>query len=134
MDIIRGDDIPFTPASHEDPQDPGVLKRVLATKNDLIVGHVQMVNWSRLPVGKAFRSHYHEDMQEVFVIVNGAVGMEVDGTTHELTGGDAILIDPHEVHAMTNNCDQDVNYLVFGISTGGGGKTVVCGHESGAGT
>ena len=127
MDIIRGDEIPFTPASHEDPDEPGVLKRVLATKFDLIVGHVQMVNWSRLPAGKSFRSHYHEDMQEVFVIINGTASMDVDGTPQELSGGDAILIDPREVHAMTNTCDEDVNYLVFGISTGAGGKTVVCG-------
>ena len=127
MQIIRGHEIEFTAASHEDSIDPGVLKRVLATKNDLVAGRVQMVNWARLPVGKSFQRHYHEDMQEVFVIVDGIVGVEVNGHQDELRRGDAILIDPRESHQMTNVCDEDVHYIVFGISTGDGGKTVVCG-------
>ena len=125
MKIIRGAELEFTPASHEDPNDPGCLKRVLATKSDLLVGTVQMVNWSKLPVGKSFQLHYHEDMQEVFVMIDGTVTMLVDGKEHRLSGGDCILIDPREVHNMTNTCDRDVIYLVFGISTQQGGKTVV---------
>lgn len=124
MQIVRGSEIEFVPASHEDPQNPGVLKRVLATKNDLLRGQVQMVNWSRLPIGSAFQPHYHEDMQEVFVMLNGKVLMSVEGQGHELSGGDAILIEPREIHQMQNLCDEDVEYVVFGISTEQGGKTV----------
>ena len=124
MQIIRGDQIDFIPASHENPGDPGVLKRVLATKNQLIDGRVQMVNWSRLPAGKSFQPHYHEDMQEVFIILNGTVEMTVTDMTCELNGGDAILISPREVHMMKNVCSADVDYIVFGISSGQGGKTV----------
>ena len=127
MLIIRGNEIEFTPASHEDSNDPGVLKRVLATKHDLLVGKVQMVNWAKLPVGRSFQRHYHEDMQEVFVICQGQVVVTVDDKQDRLQAGDAILIDPREVHQMTNESDQDVFYVVFGISTGEGGKTVVCG-------
>lgn len=124
MQIVRGSEIEFVPASHEDPQNPGVLKRVLATKNDLIRGQVQMVNWARLPVGSAFQPHYHEDMQEVFVMLNGKVAMSVEGQHYELAGGDAILIEPREIHQMQNLCDEDVEYVVFGISTEQGGKTI----------
>ena len=126
MQIIRGDQIEYTPGSHEDPDDPGVLKRVLATRFDLIVGLVQMVNWSRLPVGKSFRKHYHGDMQEVFIIVDGTVEVWVDGTTDRLQRGDAVLIDPRQVHQMTNIGDKDAHYVVFGISSRDGGQTVVC--------
>ena len=94
MKIIRGNDLDFTPASHEDPNDPGCLKRVLAAKADLLVGSVQMVNWSKLPVGKSFQLHYHEDMQEVFVMIDGEVKMLVDDNEVKLAGGDCILIDP----------------------------------------
>ena len=125
MQIIRGSQIEFVPASHEDPQNPGVLKRVLASKKDLLRGQVQMVNWSRLPVGSSFQPHYHEDMQEVFVMLNGRVSMSVNDETHELAGGDAILIEPREIHEMKNLCESDVEYVVFGISTEEGGKTVV---------
>lgn len=126
MQIVRGDEIDFTPASHEDPDDPGVLKRVLATKFDLIVGLVQMVNWTRLPVGKSFRKHFHEDMQEVFVIIDGQVEFWCDGESVQLGRGDAVLVDPQEVHQMTNLGKADAFYLVFGISSRDGGKTVLC--------
>ena len=126
MKIIRGEDLEFTPASHEQPDDPGVLKRVLASKDDLQEGHVQMVNWAKLPVGKSFQRHYHEDMQEVFIICDGRVDVEVDNQQDTLNRGDAILIEPREVHRMTNAGTDDVHYVVFGISSGQGGQTVVC--------
>jgi len=126
MQIVRGDEIEFTPASHEDPDDPGVLKRVLATKFDLIVGLVQMVNWTRLPVGKSFRKHFHEDMQEVFVIIDGQVEFWCDGESAQLRRGDAVLVEPQEVHQMTNLGEDDAYYVVFGISSRDGGKTVLC--------
>ena len=51
MKIVRGNSLEFIPASHEDSQNPGVLKKVLATRNDLIAGRVQMVLIeSHLPV------------------------------------------------------------------------------------
>ena len=125
MKIIRGSDVEFVPASHENPDDPGCLKRVLAGKEDLLDGRVQMVNWSRLPVGKSFQPHYHEDMQEVFVLIEGDAEMKVDGQTARLSGGDAILIEPRETHAMANTGDADVSYVVFGISLQQGGKTVI---------
>lgn len=125
MQIIRGNQIEFIPASHEDPKNPGVLKRVLASKQDLLQGRVQMVNWSRLPRGSSFQSHYHEDMQEVFIMLSGPVRMTAQDESVELAAGDAVLIQPREVHRMENLSEQDVEYIVFGISTEEGGKTVI---------
>ena len=84
-----------------------------------------MLNWSRLPQGSAFRPHYHEDMQEVFVMLGGPVTMVVDDQRVTLMAGDAIVIDPREVHEMQNESEEDVDYIVFGITTDQGGKTVV---------
>ena len=125
MKIIRGDQIEFIPAAHEDPANPGVLKRVLATRDDLDAGRVQMLNWARLDAGNSFQLHYHEDMQEVFVILNGQVSMVVDDGQYTLHGGDAILIDSREVHQMTNHGEAAVDYLVFGIAGDQNGKTIV---------
>ena len=127
MQVVRGSKIQFVPASHEDSKNPGVLKRVLAQKSDLIRGQVQMVNWSNLPKDSGFQPHYHEDMQEIFIMLGGPVSMRVDEETVELQAGDAILIDPREVHEMKNVSDGDVEYVVFGISTEQGGKTIVVG-------
>jgi len=125
MKISYQQELEYTPASHENPDAPGVFKKVLAGKSDLIRGQVQMVNWSRLPVGSSFQPHFHEDMQEVFIICSGTASMTVNGQSHSLGTGDAITIDPREIHVMQNTCNEDVNYVVFGISKEEGGKTVV---------
>ena len=123
--IIRSTDLPFVPAGHENPQNPGVWKKVLLAKADIQAGHVQMINWARLPSGNSFAPHYHEDMQEAFVIVQGTAELTVGDKTVTLQRGDAILIDPHEVHQMFNAGPDDAEYLAIGISGGTGGRTVV---------
>ncbi|MDA8563424.1 cupin domain-containing protein [Mariniblastus sp.] len=125
MKVIRGSGIDFIAASHEDPKNPGVLKRVLATHEDFSEGRIMMLNWARLPLGSSFAAHYHEDMQETFVILTGKVQMVVGEESVELNAGDAIMIDHHEIHQMHNRSDHDVDYIVFGVSTEEGGKTIV---------
>ena len=125
MKVIHGSQIGYEAASHEDPKNPGVLKRVLATRDNFIAGQIMMLNWARLPQGSSFAAHYHEDMQETFVILTGKVQMVVGEESVELNAGDAIMIDHHEVHQMHNQSDHDVEYIVFGVATEQGGKTVV---------
>ena len=77
MKIIRFKNLKFQPASHEDSFKPGVFKKVLLTYKDLLSGRVQMINWARLPVGSEFAAHYHEDMEEIFIIVSGRALIKV---------------------------------------------------------
>ena len=125
MKIIRSQEVAFIPASHEDRDNPGVLKKILFNKNDFIAGSVQMINWALLPRGSSFASHYHEDMQEIFIMLNGPVIITADGTRKTLWSGDSISIPPRCVHTMQNRAHEDVAYIVVGISMGTGGKTVV---------
>ncbi len=125
MKLIRSSDKPYVPASHENPLSPGVWKKVLFQREDLQPGTVQMVNWARLPPKSSFAAHYHEDMEEVFIIVAGAAEMTVCGETLLLGRGDTIAIDAREVHSMSNRGSEDVEYVVFGITDNKGGKTVV---------
>lgn len=115
----------FVPASHEDPTNPGVLKKVLATKPTLIDGQVQMINWALLPKESAFQAHYHEDMQEIFILVAGEAEMTVGEQRCRATPGDTIIVEPREVHTMRNVGNTDVEYVVLGISCQQGGRTVV---------
>ena len=125
MKIIRGKDKSLIPASHENPLAPGVWKKVVFQRDELQPGTVQMINWSWLPAGSSFAAHYHEDMQEIFIIVAGEAEMVVAGQTVVLGRGDTIAIDPREVHLMTNHGSEDVEYVVVGITGNQGGKTVV---------
>ncbi|MEN6557884.1 MAG: cupin domain-containing protein [Thermoguttaceae bacterium] len=127
MKIISFEDRPLTPAGHENPLSPGVLKRVLLEKADLQPGRVQMVNWAEMDVGRRFTRHYHEDMQEIFVLVRGEAEITVGAETARLRRGDAVVIDPREVHQMRNVGPEPVEYLAVGITRETGGKTVVLG-------
>lgn len=130
MKIVRGIEVPQQTVAHESAATPSILKQVLATKNDLVPGQVMMINWSTLLPNGGFQSHYHEDMQEVFVIMSGRVEMTISDTAYELATGDAAIIDPKEIHSMKNLEAAPASFLVFGISQETGGKTVIVSEEN----
>lgn len=125
MKVIRFSRLHFISASHEDKDNPDVWKKVLLKNKDLINGRVQMVNWAKLPVGRTFRAHYHEDMQEIFVILSGQVKIRGGNEETVLEKGDAVVIPPRLSHKMTNLVDHDVEYLVIGITQNKDGKTII---------
>lgn len=124
MKVIHSSDLQLVPAAHEDPLDPGVLKKVLFKRDDFDEGQVVVVNWSVLPKGKSFAFHYHESLQEVFVIFKGKVKAVVDNQEVILESGDALIADKNEKHSMQNIAEEDVVFLMFGISDNPNGKTV----------
>lgn len=125
MKVVKGNTLQFIPASHENPQNPGVLKKVLFKQGDLPSGIIQMVNWAKITPGKSFQAHYHEDMEEVFILIKGSVRAQIGVEQVELTAGDAIAVPKHVPHSFLNTGTDDVEYVMFGISEGKGGKTVV---------
>jgi mannose-6-phosphate isomerase-like protein (cupin superfamily) len=130
MRIITSAGRSFVPAGHENPLSPGVLKKVLLEKADLQAGRIQMINWASLGAGKRFARHYHEDMQEIFILVQGEAEITVAAKTATLRRGDAVVIDPREVHQMRNASPETVEYLAIGITSEAGGKTVVVDESS----
>ncbi len=124
MKIIHSQNIEFIPASHEIKSDPGVLKKILLQKEDFINGKVQMINWALLGCGKSFQNHFHEDMQEIFIILQGKVEINVGEESAVLEKGDVVVIPPLKNHKMINIGKIDVEYIVVGISSGDNGKTV----------
>lgn len=126
MKVVKASKLPLEPASHENPRNPGVWKRVLARRADLHPGKVQMINWAVLPPGSSFALHYHEDMQEIFVIVRGHVEIQCDGIKAKLEEGDAVIVSPTEHHLMRNlSTTEEMLYVVVGITGEKNGKTVV---------
>ena len=125
MKIFRLQDLEWIPASHESPQSPSVWKKVLLQKADLLEGRVQMVNWCRMEPEKAFQAHYHEDMEEIFIILKGQAKILANGEEAEMGEREAVVILPREVHEMKNAGAEDLEYLAIGISQGKGGKTIL---------
>jgi len=129
MKVIRAETLPFEPASHEDPANPGVLKKILLQRDAIPQGIIQMINWAKLPVQHSFRPHYHEDMDEIFILVAGEAILTCDQETVRLTAGDAVVIPAQSVHEMKNDGSEDVEYIVAGISRGTNGQTIVVAEE-----
>jgi len=125
MKIIRLKELEFVPAGHEDPKSPGVLIKVILKKQDLLAGHLQMINWAKIAEGNSFRPHYHEDMQEIFIILKGKARVQIQGEEAILGKEEVVVIPMRQVHEMKNIGDEEVEYIVIGISEGKGGKTVV---------
>jgi len=114
----------LVPASHEDPLDPGVFKKVLVGKGIIQQGAIQMVNFAMMPVGKKFNLHYHEDMDEVFILVSGSATMRAGAAHYHMNAFDTVVVPALCEHEMSNTGDEPVLYLVFGVSRGEGGKTI----------
>lgn len=124
MKTIRFKNIDFIPASHEDPKSPAVLKKVLLEKKDFIKGSIQMINWAKLLSGKSFQAHYHEDMEEIFIIIKGKALMKIGNDKDILAEGDVAIVPIKKVHTMENKGKKAVEYIVIGISQEKGGKTI----------
>ncbi|OGG11670.1 hypothetical protein A2Z00_00045 [Candidatus Gottesmanbacteria bacterium RBG_13_45_10] len=122
--MIKFQNIQEVPASHEDAKDPAVIKRVLIDVKSHLQGAIQMINWAILFPRKAFQAHYHEDMYEIYVIIKGSPVISIDNKKTTLYDGDAVIIEPKEVHEMYNPTDHPIPYIVIGISGGNQGKSV----------
>lgn len=125
MKIARFKDLPFIPASHENPLHPGVLKKVLFRKGDIIPGQIQMVNWAKLLPKKSFQAHYHEDMDEVFILLNGRAKMNIGTEELFLEQGDAVIVPMKQIHTMKNLGRRPLEYIIFGVGRNKQGKTIV---------
>jgi len=124
MKLIRSKDVPNVPASHEDSKDPGVLKKVMLKFGELRVGIISMVNWATIPPHKSFQNHYHEDMQEIFIMLDDGAEAYINGKKIELYKGDVMVVDPRETHEMKNITDKPLEYVVFGVAGSKNGKSV----------
>jgi quercetin dioxygenase-like cupin family protein len=96
-----------------------------------IDGKLSMFNYAELAPGGWFSQHHHGGdgpgvgMAEVFYILSGEAKFKVNGKEHDVSSGTLVLLERDEVHSMKNKSDtKPVEYVVFGISNGGG-TTVV---------
>jgi mannose-6-phosphate isomerase-like protein (cupin superfamily) len=116
----------YLPASHEDIKNPGSYKKIIYKDTyHPIKGKLKMINWAFLPKKKCFRNHLHQDMDEIFIILNGKVKIIINNQKQILERGDLVLIPKNQSHKMCNVGRIGVNYIAIGLSLGLDGKTIV---------
>ncbi len=84
-----------------------------------------MVNWATLLPRRSFRAHYHEDMLEIFVMIDDGISTVIDGKKWRLASGDVLIVHPREIHELGNTTDKKLAYLVIGVSGDTNGKSVI---------
>lgn len=64
-----------------------------------------------IPAGCHSRPHYHPVAEETYYILSGEGRMLVDGRELRLLPGDALLIQPPEVHQIFNDSDAELEFI-----------------------
>jgi len=64
-----------------------------------------------IPPGKSSPSHYHQELEETYYILSGVGTMTINGQEFDLQPGQALLIEPGDVHQICNHEDEDLVFL-----------------------
>ena len=74
------------------------------------------VSRATLQPGQTAHAHQHHDMFEVFFVESGAGSITVGGAQHQLTRGVCLMVEPGELHEITNDSSADLVLLYFGLN------------------
>jgi quercetin dioxygenase-like cupin family protein len=66
-----------------------------------------------VPPGSHIPPHSHATSVEVYVVRRGVCELVVNGQRHTLRPGDVLLMEPGDVHELTNRGAQPFELLVF---------------------
>lgn len=75
------------------------------------------------PPGAHIPPHYHRASVEVYVVRRGVCELVVNGEQYELRPGDVVLMEPGDVHELTNRGEEEFEVLV--VKTNAEGKDTV---------
>lgn len=124
MKHIRSADLKFVPAGHEDPNNPGVWKKVLALYPDAPAGRIQMVNFAKIEPGKSSTLHYHTSMNEIFIVNKGTLIFSDGKSSFCANTGDMVVVEANEAHSISNTEESEATFFAIGLVIAEGGKTV----------
>ena len=107
----------WEPATHEDPKDPGVLKKVIVRNDEVSPkSKLMMINLCRVPVGKTHKAHSHKTMEEIFYFTQGTGQVKINKEIEEVKPGDRIIVPAKSVHQVKNTGDVELEYIGLGIA------------------
>ena len=117
MKKINEKDRKWEPATHEDPLDPGVWKRVIVKHDEVDPkSKLMMVNLCRVPVDKTHKAHSHETMEEVFYFTSGEGQVKIDDEIEDVIAGDRVIVPAKAIHQVKNTGRIELKYIGLGIA------------------
>ena len=107
----------WEPATHEDPNDPGVWKKVILKHEEIDPkSKLMMINLSKVPVGKTHKAHSHETMEEYFYFTEGHGEVKIDDEIVPVGPGDRIIVPAKIIHQVKNTEEKELLYIGLGIA------------------
>lgn len=79
----------------------------------LVAGNVKSHSLAEItiPPGNASSQHFHKFSEESYLILSGEATLDIDGQVFKLNPGEAVLIEPHEIHQISNQTDEDLVFI-----------------------
>lgn len=105
-------DLAWSGVAHEDNS---VRKQVFLRNGE--IPHVTQLARAIFPPGGYTETHVHEDMFEVFFVIDGNGRAELAGQDFALSPGSCVVNVPRVSHAIVNNGTEPMILFYFGIST-----------------
>ena len=117
MKKINEKDRQWEPASHEDPRDPGVWKRIIVKHDEVDPkSKLMMINLCRVPIGRTHAAHSHETMEEYFYFTEGEGEVILNEEIIPVGTGDRVIIPAKSTHKVKNTGDKELLYIGLGIA------------------
>lgn len=86
-----------------------IIQELLGLKAGSVSSH--SIAEITLPPGKTVVPHFHKETEETYLILSGLASMQIDGIQFDLQAGETVLIEPKEVHQITNHSENNLVFL-----------------------
>jgi len=85
------------------------IQEVLGVQAGGVFGH--SIAEITIPPGGTAMAHFHRETKETYLILSGVAAMQIDREQFELQAGEAVLIEPNEVHQINNTGEDNLHFL-----------------------
>ena len=78
-------------------------------------------NWSfvdhlMIPPKASVGSHYHNGVEEIYLVIKGKGIVKVNDEQADIIYGDAIPVRAKEIHSFENNSDEPLEFVIYGVA------------------
>ncbi len=92
-----------------------IKKKVLLEAQD--IPNILQLAQAIFPAGEIAKGHIHDDLTEVFMVIEGGGEIQVNNETLALVAGDTIVIEAGDYHELRNTTSKPLIVNYFSVST-----------------
>lgn len=103
--------------AHEDPRNPGTLKRVIVKQEEVDPqSKLMMVNLAKVKPGRVHPAHSHPTMEEIFLFQEGRGEIKINTEVSPVGPGDRVIVPAKSQHEIRNLGKNELKFIGIGIA------------------